>query len=92
VSSHGVGVNVSVDLDWFERIVACGLPEKRATSLEAEGVRGLEVGNVAGVLAEMMAIGLEGVFGVACMAEREVESLREGHGEGLEEMGVERLN
>lgn len=38
VSSYGIGLNVSVDLKWFERIVACGLPEKRATSFEREGV------------------------------------------------------
>lgn len=38
VTSHGVGLNVSTDLGWFGRIVACGLEGKRATSLEKEGV------------------------------------------------------
>lgn len=37
VTSHGVALNVSTDLSWFERIVACGLEGKKTTSLEAEG-------------------------------------------------------
>ena len=36
IASHGVGLNVSVDLSWFHRIVACGLVGKRATNIEAE--------------------------------------------------------
>ena len=36
VASHGVGLNVTVDLWWFDRIVACGLPEKKATSIMKE--------------------------------------------------------
>ncbi|KAL6713606.1 hypothetical protein ACLMJK_009071 [Lecanora helva] len=36
IASHGVGLNVSVDLGWFDRIVACGLVGKRATSIEHE--------------------------------------------------------
>ena len=39
VSSHGIGLNVFIDVNWFDRIVACGLPEKRATSLEKAGVK-----------------------------------------------------
>lgn len=39
VTSHGVGLNVSTDLEWFERIVACGLEGKRTTSLLQEGVK-----------------------------------------------------
>lgn len=38
ISSHGIGLNIFVDLKWFDRIVVCGLPEKRATSFEKEGV------------------------------------------------------
>lgn len=34
IASHGIGLNVSVDLSWFDRIVACGLVGKRATSFE----------------------------------------------------------
>ena len=36
ITSHGIGLNVSVQLWWFDRIVACGLPEKRATSIQKE--------------------------------------------------------
>lgn len=36
VTSHGVGLNVSTDLWWFDRIVACGLEGKRTTSLMRE--------------------------------------------------------
>ena len=61
VASHGVGLNVSTDLGWFERIVACGLVGKRATSLEREGVGGLRVEEVARVLAGKFAEELEGV-------------------------------
>ena len=36
IASHGIGLNVSVDLAWFDRIVACGLVGKQATSIEHE--------------------------------------------------------
>jgi len=36
VASHGIGLNVSVELSWFDRIVACGLVGKQATSIEKE--------------------------------------------------------
>ena len=36
VTSHGVGLNGRTDLWWFDRIVACGLEGKGATSLERE--------------------------------------------------------
>ncbi|KAL9101026.1 MAG: hypothetical protein Q9163_003668 [Psora crenata] len=41
VSSHGVGLNVSTDLQWFERITACGLPGGLVTNMEVQlrGVR-----------------------------------------------------
>lgn len=41
IASHGIGLNVTVKLWWFDRIVACGLPEKKATSVEKE-YRGIE--------------------------------------------------
>ncbi|KAI9733300.1 MAG: hypothetical protein M1834_003384 [Cirrosporium novae-zelandiae] len=50
VSSHGIGLNVKKEVMWgFNRIVACGLEGKEATSLEGEGVNGVnveEVGNM----------------------------------------------
>ena len=36
IASHGISLNVSVDLSWFDRIVACGLVGKRATNIEKE--------------------------------------------------------
>jgi lipoyl(octanoyl) transferase len=38
VSAHGFAVNVENDLAPFMSVVACGLPEVRMTSLQAEGV------------------------------------------------------
>ncbi|KAI4132527.1 MAG: hypothetical protein LQ338_000626 [Usnochroma carphineum] len=72
VASHGVGVNVSTGLGWFERIVMCGLPGKRATSFEEEGVRGRGVEEVGKVLAEVVARGLNGCEGVEVVGEGEV--------------------
>lgn len=51
VTSYGIGLNVATDLGWFDRIVACGLVGKKATSFEKEGVKGLEVDEVADILA-----------------------------------------
>jgi lipoyl(octanoyl) transferase len=38
VSMHGFAVNVDNDLSPFGDVIACGLPDVRMTSLEAEGV------------------------------------------------------
>jgi lipoyl(octanoyl) transferase 2 len=64
VASHGVGLNVSTELRWFDHIVACGLEDKRATSLEEEGVKGLSVEEVGKVFVQEMADKLNGVDGV----------------------------
>lgn len=34
VTGHGLALNVAVDLSWFERIVPCGIAERRVTSIE----------------------------------------------------------
>jgi len=34
VTSHGLALNVSVDLDWFGRIIPCGVPGRGVTSME----------------------------------------------------------
>jgi lipoic acid synthetase len=38
-SMHGLALNVDLDLDWFHRIVPCGITDKAVTSLAAEGIR-----------------------------------------------------
>ena len=75
-TSHGIGLNVGVDLEWFNRIVMCGLPEKRATSLEKEGCQGKSVDEVANVFAETVAIGLgSGHDGLESVSEEALRKL-----------------
>lgn len=38
-SMHGFALNVDPGLEWFDRIIPCGIREYRVTSLRAEGVR-----------------------------------------------------
>lgn len=72
VSSHGIGLNVCTDLGWLDRIVGCGLEDKRATSLEAVGVEGRSVEEVGRVFVEVMAEELMGVSGVDVVGEEDV--------------------
>lgn len=73
VSSHGIGLNVSTNLSWFERIVACGLEGKGTTSFEKEGVKPVpHVETVADVFVMALAKSLDGVQGVARIDERSV--------------------
>lgn len=37
-SMHGLALNVDPDLDWFGKIVPCGIADKPVTSMRAEGV------------------------------------------------------
>lgn len=69
VSSHGIGLNVTTDLGWLDRIVGCGLEDKRATSLEGVGVKGKTVDEVAKVFVEIMSGELHGVDGVETIVE-----------------------
>lgn len=34
VTSHGLALNVNVDLDWFRRVVPCGIADRGVTSME----------------------------------------------------------
>ncbi|WPH01724.1 Hypothetical protein R9X50_00457600 [Acrodontium crateriforme] len=63
ISSHGLGLNVSTDLGWFDRIVACGLEGLGTTSLEREGVRGIKVEDAGAVFVALLAKALKGVDG-----------------------------
>lgn len=73
ITGFGVGLNVGTELGWFERIVMCGLPGKRATSFEEEGVKGKSVEEVGSVFAGVLAEGLEGCEGeVRRVTEEEV--------------------
>ena len=56
---HGFALNVSTDLSYFDRIVACGLPDARATSMRRELGRDISVDEVAPVVVE----GLRAEFG-----------------------------
>jgi len=58
ITSYGIGLNVGTDLWWFDRIVACGLEGKEATSFVREGVEGVTVNEVAGVWAGVLAKGI----------------------------------
>jgi lipoate-protein ligase B len=75
ITSHGVGLNVNTDLFWFDRIVACGLEGKRATSFARQGVEGENVQGVGAGFVEEVAERLEGVDGVERMEEEEVKML-----------------
>lgn len=73
VTSHGIGLNVSTDLWWFDRIVACGLEGKRTTSFEREGVEGKGVEEVGSEYVAEIAGRLLGVEGVERVGEEEVQ-------------------
>lgn len=77
VSSHGIGLNVSTELGWFGRIVACGLEGKGTTSLLDQGVEGLggEVGveEVAREFVRAMGEELKGVEAVVQIGEGDVD-------------------
>ncbi|KAF1824646.1 lipoate-protein ligase-like protein B [Dissoconium aciculare CBS 342.82] len=61
VSSHGIGLNVSTELAWFDRIVACGLEGKRTTSMRDMGVLEPDVEVIAEQYVGIVANRLSGV-------------------------------
>lgn len=74
VTSHGIGLNVNVELGWFKRIVACGLEGKSTTDLRSRGVEPVpEVEVVGEVFVRTLAEGLKDVDAVVTMEESEVD-------------------
>jgi lipoate-protein ligase B len=73
VTSHGIGLNCSTDLSFFDRIVACGLADKRATSLRKEGVEDVSVEDAGTAFAEELSMALDGVDGVKIMKKGEFD-------------------
>ena len=51
VTSHGLALNVDVDLAWFERIVPCGIADRGVTSIQALTGSAPPIADVAGQLA-----------------------------------------
>ena len=54
VTTHGLALNVSTDLSWFDEMVPCGIPGCEVTSLERETGRSLHLTEVGGVLAHQL--------------------------------------
>lgn len=75
ITSHGIALNISPDLTWFDRIVACGLPGKKATSFEREGITGITVDDVAKTFAQCVSELMQGVEGVH-QVKRETEEVK----------------
>lgn len=73
VSSHGIGLNVSTDVRWFERVVACGLEGKDTTSLALQGSDGVSVQEVARAFVTEMAEALERVDNVELVSVDDVD-------------------
>lgn len=71
ITSHGVGLNISTNTDWFDRIIPCGLEGMDTWSFEKEGVLGKSVKEVGGVFTEGVAK-LVGCGGVKKVEEAEV--------------------
>lgn len=72
VSSHGIGLNISTAVRWFERVVACGLEGKDTTTLALQGVEGVGVREVGRVFVAEMAEALEGADSVRMVDEDDV--------------------
>jgi lipoyl(octanoyl) transferase len=55
---HGIALNVSTDIEWFELINPCGLTGSRVTSISAEAGRKIPVKDVKKVLVARLAANL----------------------------------
>lgn len=55
VTTHGLALNVSTELRWFDEMIPCGIPDCQVTSLERELGRGVDMEGVADELAGRLA-------------------------------------
>ena len=55
VTMHGIGFNVNTDLNYFSRIVPCGIADKAVTSMQHELLRPIDMQEVKDVLKQKMA-------------------------------------
>ncbi len=55
VTTHGLALNVSTDLRWFDEMIPCGIPDKTVTSLAAELGHAVEMETVEDELARQLA-------------------------------------
>jgi lipoate-protein ligase B len=56
VTTHGLALNVDIDLGWFERIVPCGLPGRGVTSIAALTDQRPDVEDVGAALAAQFGV------------------------------------
>jgi len=61
VTMHGFALNVDPDLSYFDRIVACGLPEAETTSMAKELNRAIKITEVLPALEHHMNLALKSV-------------------------------
>ncbi len=54
VTTHGLALNVTVDLEWFRRIVPCGIGDRGVTSIEALSGQRPRLEDVAEVLSQAL--------------------------------------
>jgi lipoyl(octanoyl) transferase len=57
VTTHGLALNVSTDLAWFDEMIPCGIPGCAVTSLERELGQEVSLRTVSGRLASELANG-----------------------------------
>jgi lipoyl(octanoyl) transferase len=50
ITMHGLALNVNTDLNWFNFIVPCGIPDKSVTSIEKEFGRSIDMVEIKKIL------------------------------------------
>jgi lipoyl(octanoyl) transferase len=58
VTTHGLALNVTTDLSWFDQVVPCGISDAGVCSLSSCGVSGVDVAGLAQVTARHLAAAL----------------------------------